>query len=324
MVNQMQSKTVLLVLTCAALVSNLGDYTLLNEKAVSSQSSQSFLLSTKENTPPPVFLDLPLSVKEIVINVGSNLDPIMPAYTMGPCALSIAIEPIVGCQIMNHRQLSVLNAAVSDKSGVASMIRNNVNGLSSSLASVAKDDFWNTRKKRGDGQRVIVPVITLSSVLNAIPGGVKVSFVKTDMQGFDFVAIRAAGQALRERVTHILNEVWFGDIYTYKAENDFCRDWLPFMTELGYVLKKIDVQSGRFDGLKGELPDSEMIKAMCEKQLNEHPVRPTVEENSGLLEGNAYWVRNDTIDVEFPDCENLPTFSQKHYFSEEDYVTCDV
>lgn len=33
-----------------------------------------------------LLLDLPSSTKEIVINVGSNLDPIMPAYTMGPCA----------------------------------------------------------------------------------------------------------------------------------------------------------------------------------------------------------------------------------------------
>ena len=171
---------------------------------------------------------------------------------------------------------------------------------------------------------MIVPVITLSSVLKAIPGRVKVSFVKTDMQGFDFVAIRAAGQALKERVTHILNEVWFGDVYSYKAENDFCRDWLPFMTELGYVLKKIDVQLGHFDGIKGELEDTEMIKAMCEKQLNEHPVRPTVEENPGLVEGNVYWVREDAIDVEFPDCKILPFFKKKNYFSEEDYVTCHV
>jgi FkbM family methyltransferase len=224
---------------------------------------------------------------------------------------------------MNHRQLSVLNAAVSDKSGIASMIKNNFDGQSSSLAKVTKDDFWNTNKERGDGKRVIVPVITLSSVLNAIPGRVKVSFVKTDMQGFDFVAISAAGQALREKVTHILNEVWFGDVYSYEAENDLCRDWLPFMTELGYVLKNIDVQLGHFDGFSGELADTEMIKTMCEKQLNEHPVRPKVEENPGLVEGNAYWVRNDAIDVEFPDFETVYSFNQS-YFSEEDYVTCDV
>ena len=95
------------------------------------------------------------------------------------------------------------------------------------------------------------------------------------------------------------------------------------MTELGYVLKNIDVQLGHFDGFSGELADTEMIKTMCEKQLNEHPVWPKVEENPGLVEGNAYWVRNDAIDVEFPDFETVYSFNQS-YFSEEDYVTCDV
>ena len=63
--------------------------------------------------PPISIFDIAPSVKEIVINVGSNLDPIMPAQTMGPCAHAIAIEPIVGCKIPSHPQLSVINAAVS-------------------------------------------------------------------------------------------------------------------------------------------------------------------------------------------------------------------
>jgi hypothetical protein len=58
------------------------------------------------------------------------------------------------------------------------------------------------------------------------------------MQGFDFVTIRAVGQALRERVNHILNAVWFSNVYSYAAVNDWCHDWLPFMEELGYVSKK--------------------------------------------------------------------------------------
>jgi hypothetical protein len=67
MVKQMQSKTILLVLACTALVSLMRCYTLLNEKAALNESSL------------PVFLDLPLFVKDIVINMGSNLDPMMPA-----------------------------------------------------------------------------------------------------------------------------------------------------------------------------------------------------------------------------------------------------
>jgi hypothetical protein len=71
----------------------------------------------RRKCPPLVFLDLPLSVKEIIINVGSNLHPIMPAYSMGPCGQITAIKPIVRCRIMNHCQLSALNMAISDKQG---------------------------------------------------------------------------------------------------------------------------------------------------------------------------------------------------------------
>ena len=271
------------------------------------------LLSSNEGEALPVtFLYLPSSTKEIVINVGSNLDPIMPAYSMGPCAHSIAVEPIVGCKIMEHRQLSVINAAISDKPGVASMIKNNVQGVSSSLAQVAKEDFWNTNKEGGDGKRVIVPVITLTSLLNAIPSTVQVSFLKTDMQGFDFTAIRAAGPALKDKVTHIMNEVWLDDVYSYEVQNDLCRDWLPFMTGLGYVLTTVD----------GWGWEADTINTRCEKQLKDHPSRPTVEEKPGLVEANAFWIRHDAIGIAFPLLTEIQNFNQS-YFSEEEYATCN-
>ena len=60
----------------------------------------------------PTLLDFSPSTKEVVVNVGSNLDPIMPSKEMGPCAHAIAIEPIVGCEIPPHPQLSIIPAAV--------------------------------------------------------------------------------------------------------------------------------------------------------------------------------------------------------------------
>ena len=271
-----------------------------------------------DNLLPFVLFDLPSSVNEIIINVGSNLDPIMPAYSMRPCAHSVAIEPIVGCHIQEHRQLTVIHAAVSDRPGVASMIQNNQHGVSSSLAIPAKEDFWNTNKEQGDGKRIMVPVITLSSVLNAIPSRVNIPFIKTDMQGFDFVAIKAAGPVLKERVAHIVNEVWFDDVYTYEAENDFCRDWFPFMTELGYILTKIE----GWGGSAGEPPDPDVIASLCQEQLNRFPERPTVKERPGLAEGNAWWAHHDAINVEMPHCETLQVFNSS-YFTDEDYATCD-
>lgn len=213
---------------------------------------------------------------------------------------------------MEHRQLSVIYAAVSDKSGVASMTRNNFNGLSSSLGKVAKEDFWNTDKDRGDGQRIIVPVITLTSLLHAIPSSVKVSLLKTDMQGFDFTAIQAAGSALKDKVSHIINEVWFDDVYSYDVENDLCRDWLPFMTGLGYTLTAVD---------RGGDWDAATINTRCEKQLNDNPSRPTVKERPGLVEGNVFWIRHDAIDIPFPIVTEVQHFNHS-YFSEEEYATC--
>lgn len=95
-------------------------------------------------------LDLSPSVKDVVINIGSYIDPIMPTKEMGPCAHAIAVEPIVGDKIPPHRQLSVIHAAVSDQPGVSSMKIYN-NAASSSLAKIAKKDFWNSNANRGDG-----------------------------------------------------------------------------------------------------------------------------------------------------------------------------
>ena len=53
------------------------------------------------------------------------------------------------------------------------------------------------------------------------------------MQGFDFTAVKEGADVLKERVTHIVTEVWKDDIYTYDARNDLCRDWMPLMEELG-------------------------------------------------------------------------------------------
>ena len=90
-------------------VGNNSDMYLRNTNSSLISSSESYSMSSLDFT----LLDIPSSVKEIVINVGSNLDPLLPSKEMGPCAHTIAIEPIVGCKIPEHRQLSVINAAIS-------------------------------------------------------------------------------------------------------------------------------------------------------------------------------------------------------------------
>lgn len=132
----------------------------------------------------------------------------------------------------------------------------------------------------------------------------------TDIQGYDYIVVKAAAKEIKEHITHLETEVWINDVYTYDAQNDFCRDWLPFMTELGYTCVNL-----------GDISDMEQIKANCEKWIKEHPVRPTVQESSGLKERNAFWVRNDAMDnLTFPDTLVVQKFIPG--FTEEDYATC--
>ena len=271
--------------------------------------------STSEEA--PILLDIPKTTKEIVINVGTSVDPILPSPEMGPCAKCIAVEPIVGHNIAQHPQVSVVHAAVSERSGVMSMNVYNNGAESSSLAKPSASQYWNANSDRGDGRTIIVPVITLSSLISAVPNTTQISLLKTDMQGFDFVAIKEAGSILKQRVRHIMTEVWMNDHYTYHANNDLCRDFLPFMTELGYELAP-DIKFDSRSVTHSKTPDQ--IRAQCEKQLRDTPIRPGVKEGAGLDERDAYWVRKDSIDIPFPDCPNIK--KPRKTFTAEEYATC--
>jgi len=92
-------------------------------------------LSGQEEEATAPLLDLSPSTKDVVINIGSNQDHIIPATKeLGPCACVITIVAVVGCQIPPHPQLNVISADIAGESGVMSMRVYNHNGLSSSLA----------------------------------------------------------------------------------------------------------------------------------------------------------------------------------------------
>ena len=266
--------------------------------------------STYYDDEPISLLDIPQSTKQLIINVGTSIDPIMPPKSYGPCSHSIAIEPIVGHDIQPHKQLSVIHAAVSDRPGVTSMNIYNTGGQSSSLAKPSQSNYWNSNTGRGDGRTIFVPVITLSSLLNAIPNTTEISLLKTDMQGFDYVAIKEAGSILTKRVKYIMTEVWMNDHYTYHATNDLCRDFMPLMSSLGYELMKLSSSA--------DTPDQ--IKAQCDVQLKNTPIRPQVEEAAGLDERDAYWVRKDSVGEAFPDCPNIKKLD--YSYTNEEYATC--
>mmetsp|Transcript_7738 Transcript_7738/g.28062 ORF Transcript_7738/g.28062 Transcript_7738/m.28062 type:complete len:329 (+) Transcript_7738:204-1190(+) len=281
------------------------------EPARSPAASASADAREEADSPSWPAFDFPPGTTSVVINVGSNLGPIMPTREMGPCARGVAVEPVVACSIPPHPQLHVLPAAVSAVPGVTSMRIMNSNGVSSSLADPASEMSWNNNKER-DGKTVLVPVVTLSSIVRAVPESVAISVLMTDMQGFDFVAVREAADVLRERAPYIVSEVWLDDVYTYRAENDLCRDWLPLMKGLGYALQRLQSHKGKAIGAK-------TVAAKCEKQMRERPERPAPDASAGLRESNAYWVRDDAPGTAFPEVSRAGV-----EWTDRDYASCSA
>ena len=258
-------------------------------------------------------IELPLAVKDLIINIGSNLDPILPDPSLGPCARTIAVEPIVGCKIIPHPQLDVLNAAIAGSPSIATMKIYNSNGVSSSLADPASTQNWNNNAKRGDGERRIVPVVSMKSFLLAIPDHATIQHLRTDMQGFDFAAVSSAGPELLAKVAILETEVWKDDVMTYAAHNDLCRDWYPFMTKLGYKYHSYDCKV---------TPDK--IASYCQAQLERSPERPPLATSSGLRECNAVWVKQGhTLSSQKPYVGyNIRNAVAQHRFTDEEYKQC--
>jgi hypothetical protein len=75
------------------------------------------------------------SVRTVLVNIGSNLEPLLPPDN-DPTVAAIAFEPIVHCNVSQlHPRLYVVPAAVSSEDGLATMEVLHVNGVSSSLSS---------------------------------------------------------------------------------------------------------------------------------------------------------------------------------------------
>jgi len=183
-------------------------------------------------------VELPQGIKSVIINVGCNLDPIMPPEHDNT-TMVIAVEPIIetASRIPKHPRLWVIAAAVAPGDAhLQTMKIHNVGGASSSLAAPKdKTAFWvGNSKAQGWPAAQIVPVISLSMLLAAIPRNVHIRHLKTDMQGFDFAAVSGAGRLLR-RVPEVLTEVYLGSAEPYEGvSNSLKRDWEPYMQSVGY------------------------------------------------------------------------------------------
>ena len=209
--------------------------------------------------PPPAdsvpalntLFEFPPEIKRVIINVGSWLDPPKPS---APDMAVIAVEPNLNTayNVRNehgHPRMWVVTAAVSDKAGFANFFTYNQHGVSSSLTAMSEKNKHDPNLPMGgawaqDQRReasyppvAFVPVLTLTQLINAVPPNLTIIGLKTDLQGYDFVAISSAGPAL-QRVEQIFCEInCKGFTYNPDApQNDYDVVWKSFMPSIGFTL----------------------------------------------------------------------------------------
>ncbi|KAL1523882.1 hypothetical protein AB1Y20_018801 [Prymnesium parvum] len=248
-----------------------------------------------------VLKDLPANAKRLLLNIGSNVNPILPPDD-DEAVITVAFEPVVFSQITPHKRLYVVPAAVSNESGLTTMVAYN-HGLSASLGAPAIRQAALETWRSDAPQTVVVPVVTMASVLAGIRGDLAIWFLKTDAQGLDFTILAAAGLAL-QRIQYVLVEVWLSGVYSYDGpSNDYCQDILPLMLARGFEPTSLSAASGAEMHLahytnrtKAEVAHNrfffsgggeEAAREYCERELR--LMGGKIERRSGIREANAYF-----------------------------------
>jgi len=186
--------------------------------------------------------EIPTGITHVSINIGPNRTPIK---VDGKDNLLILVDPLpsVVAYLRQHfagPHVLVYEAAISNYSGTAVFHEYGFrDGLSSSLSTPSASKKWNQ-----DTSAITVQVHTLKELLDAIPSNLPISFLKTDMQGYDLTAIKSAGKALK-RVKKIMSETYQDGKPSYaNTLNEYNRDWLPYMKGMGYTMNIEQIPKG--------------------------------------------------------------------------------
>ena len=222
-------------------------------------------------------LSFPPAIRRVIVNVGANRNPPTPRDAE---TAVIAVEPVLqtAVAIPPHPRVFVVVAAISNVSGLVPMFTYNMFGESSTLASAEGTGvYWADPKYRETGYPPVafVPVLTLEQLLSAIPPHLTIPLLKTDMQGYDFMAVSACPLPILRRAEQIFHEAnceGYEGMNINAPRNDMDGQWMAFMEErAGYLLTTNEC-------------------AMLGKGR----------------EGNALWTRDDVVNVPEPWWWELP------------------
>lgn len=151
------------------------------------------------------FLALPKGVRRVWVDVGAHHLETTKAELRYPDVAVIAIEPLKEAWSRwpdSDRVIGIPVAIYLDR-GAMDFHVNALDDTSSLLESTGND-------RTGAPTKTVevrkVPVIRLEDVIDAVPEGVSIAYVKTDVQGVDLQVLQSAGESLR-RVERVRSEV---------------------------------------------------------------------------------------------------------------------
>lgn len=154
---------------------------------------------------PDGFLALPKGVRRVWVDVGAHHLETTKAELRYPDVAVIAIEPLkeAWAHWPDSDRVIGIPVAIYLDHGTMDFHVNALDDTSSLLESTG-DDRTGALTKTVEVRKV--PVIRLEDVLNAVPEGIAIAYVKTDVQGVDLQVLQSAGESLR-RVERVRSEV---------------------------------------------------------------------------------------------------------------------
>jgi FkbM family methyltransferase len=222
----------------------------------------------------------------LLIDIGCYNDPIRPPNNDNNVKV-LAFEPNLDTisKIIPHPNLYIIPAAVSYDDTLSKFNFYN-DGLSNSINEAHSSSLF---IGNSTGLASIVPTLSLASILNSIDDTTDIVYMKTDIQGEDFKALKSAGTALT-RIPFLKTEVSFGNYVIYNnATNDFCRHVYLYMDDLGYDAHYLEIVNQRYPHTFAD------TIAFCKYDVANGPKVPIV----GMWEGNVWWkLRNYTARTE--------------------------
>jgi FkbM family methyltransferase len=154
---------------------------------------------------PDGLLALPKGVRRVWVDVGAHHLETTKGELRYPDVAVIAIEPLKEAWSYwpDSDRVIGIPVAIYLEHGAMDFHVNALDDTSSLLESTG-DDRTGAFTKTVEVRKV--PVIRLEDVLNAVPDGVEIAYVKTDVQGVDLQVLQSAGESLR-RVERIRSEI---------------------------------------------------------------------------------------------------------------------